>query len=132
MFVSMRHVRPILALLAASTLASSVTTLPPAAVAADVAQGARLAERWCASCHAIKSGQPAASSDAPSFAAINAARKVPEITAFLSQSHSRMPDMALSRNEISDLIAYMQSLGPPLDPQKPELQKDNPPKQFRG
>lgn len=102
------------------------------ASAADAKVGARLAQRWCANCHVVAPGQPAANADAPSFAAISAARKVPEIQGFLMQSHPSMPDMNLSRDEISDLIAYMQSLAPPADPLKPEPQKDNPPKQFRG
>ena len=37
-----------------------------------------------------------------------------------------------TRDEIADLIAYMQSLAPPADPLKPPPQKDDPPKQFRG
>ena len=106
------------------------TGLP--AFAAESAKGGRIAERWCSSCHAIAPGQPSANADAPSFAAISTARKVPDITAFLSRTHPNMPDMALSREEISDLIAFMQSLAPPLDPLKPEPQKDNPPKSFRG
>ena len=100
--------------------------------AADSAKGGKIAERWCSSCHATSPGQPSANADAPSFGAISVARKVPEITGFLSSSHPNMPDMALSREEISDIIAFMQSLAPPLDPLKPEPQKDNPPKSFRG
>ena len=110
---------------------TALLSLTPAA-GADVKQGARLAQRWCSNCHVIAPGQPKAAADAPSFAAISAARKVPEITGFLLQSHPSMPDMNLSRGEIADLIAYMQSLAPPADPLKPPPQKDDPPKQFRG
>lgn len=120
---------PLTIFLAASAM--SLAGIAPAA-AADVKQGARLAQRWCASCHVIAPDQPKAAADAPSFAAISAARKVPEITGFLLRSHPSMPDMNLSRDEIADLIAYMQSLAPPADPLKPPPQKDDPPKQFRG
>lgn len=115
---------------AAALILTALCALPVSA--ADVQQGAKLAQRWCASCHAIAPSQDKASADAPSFASISAARKVPEIQGFLQQSHPSMPDMNLSRSEIADLIAYMQSLAPPADPQKPEPQKDEPPKQYRG
>lgn len=117
--------RPLLAL---GLLLFSATGL----AAADVKKGAAIAQRWCASCHLIAPGQTTATADAPSFAAISAARKIPEVTGFLLQSHPSMPDMNLTRSEISDLIAYMQSLAPPLDPIKPPPQKDEAPKQFRG
>ena len=118
------------AMLGAMAAAALLTV--PAANAADIGQGAKLAQRWCATCHVVAPGQPAAKADAPSFASISAARKVPEIAGFLMQSHPSMPDMNLTRAEIADLIAYMQSLAPPLDPLKPQPQKDDPPKQFRG
>jgi len=86
------------------------------AVAADAANGERLAKRWCAACHVVAPGQTSAQSDAPSFAAISATRRIPEIDAFLKQSHPQMPDMSLTRAEIADLIAHMQTLAPPLDP----------------
>jgi mono/diheme cytochrome c family protein len=113
-------------------IAGTMILTVPAAMAADIGQGAKIAQRWCATCHVVTPGQPAAKADAPSFASISAARKVPEIAGFLMQSHPSMPDMNLSRAEIADLIAYMQSLAPPLDPLKPQPQKDDPPKQFRG
>ena len=69
--------------------------------------------------------QQRAQSDAPSFAAISAARRVPDIVAFLGQSHPKMPDMNLSRDEIADLIAYMHTLAPPLEPAPTTPMKDN-------
>ena len=117
---------------ALATGLASVTLMALPAAAADPAQGARIAQRWCASCHVASPGQPRANADAPSFAAISATRNIQDIIAFLSKSHANMPDMALSRDEIADLIAHMQTLAPPLDPQKPAPQKDEPPKNFRG
>jgi len=95
------------------------------ACASDVANGERLAVRWCAPCHVVSPGQTRAQADAPSFAAISATRRIPEIDGFLRQSHPQMPDMSLTRNEISDLIAYMQTLAAPLDPAAPPARKDD-------
>jgi len=95
------------------------------ASAADVKKGERLAQRWCANCHVIAPDQTNANADAPSFAAISATRRIPQIEGFLRENHPQMPDMSLSRDEIANLIAWMQSLSPPLDPAKPAPQKDD-------
>lgn len=108
--------RPLLALLALA--------ISPQAHAADPAQGERLAKRWCAECHVVAPGQTSAKADVPSFASISANRRVPEISAFLRADHPQMPDMSLSRDEIANLIAWMQTLSPALDPIKPEPQTD--------
>lgn len=105
-------------------IALAVLALIPQAYAADPAQGERLAKRWCAECHVVAPDQTSARVDAPSFASISANRRVPEISAFLRVDHPQMPDMSLSRDEIVNLIAWMQTLSPALDPIKPEPQSD--------
>ena len=107
--------RPLIALLLFAT---------PAA-AADPVQGQVLAKRWCAECHVVAPDQTTAKADAPPFATISATRRASEIAAFLQQTHANMPDMTLSRSEIADLIAWMQSLAPPLEPLKAPPQKDD-------
>jgi mono/diheme cytochrome c family protein len=108
---------PCLAVLVASACAAPAS-------AADAAQGERLARRWCAECHVVAPDQTRARADAPSFAAISATRRIPQIEGFLRQNHPQMPDMSLSRDEIANLIAWMQSLAPALDPARPAPQKD--------
>lgn len=86
-----------------------------AAEVGDAARGAVLAERWCATCHVVAPGQAEASADAPSFAGLAAASgKTPEgIADFLTlpgTTHSKMPDLHLSRVEILDVVAYIGSL----------------------
>lgn len=100
-------------------------TLTPAAWGADPANGERLAARWCAACHVVSPTQSRAQADAPSFAAISASRRIPQIEGFLKESHPQMPDMALTRDEIADLIAYMHTLAPPVDPAPAPGQKDD-------
>ncbi|MFN3888810.1 MAG: c-type cytochrome [Beijerinckiaceae bacterium] len=110
----------------AASLATILTAavIPPG-LAADARKGEQLAMRWCASCHVVASDQQRAQSDAPTFAAISATRRIPEITNFLRQSHPQMPDMSLSRDEIADLITYMHTLAPPVEPAPSAPVKDD-------
>ena len=104
------------------------------AFANDATNGQRIAERWCASCHVVKSGQAMASADVPPFTAVAAKYSdVATLTAFLSAPYPRMPAMALSREEISDLVAYIRTLGPPrVDPPAPPEKDRAPPPPTRG
>jgi mono/diheme cytochrome c family protein len=114
--MSARARRFIVAILLSST---------PQAFAADPVTGEKLARRWCGECHVVAADQPRANADAPTFAAISASRRVPEITTFLGSSHPRMPDMNLTRGEIADIIAYMHTLAPPAEPASPPPVKDD-------
>lgn len=89
-----------------------LATLAAPARAADVAQGEALAKRWCASCHLVSADQTRATPDAPSFAAIARRLDASPLEAYLSVSHTRMPDMALSRSEIADLVAFARTKAP--------------------
>ena len=80
----------------------------PVFAAADVAQGERIARRWCAACHVVSADQQRASADVPSFFDIARRRSGPDLRAFLTDPHPRMPDMSLTREEIADLVAYIE------------------------
>jgi len=85
--------------------------LPLHAFAADVTRGKTIAERWCSSCHLVAPDQTRAVADVPSFAAVARARlPADRLKAFLSDPHPKMPDMSLTRSEIDDIVAYIQSL----------------------
>jgi mono/diheme cytochrome c family protein len=90
------------------------TLLAPdqAGAAGNAESGRQIAQRWCASCHLVAPEQTTGSPDVPSFQAIARREDFTEslLTAFLSSSHPRMPDMSLTRREISDLVAYVRSL----------------------
>ena len=96
------------AALAAFTLLNPI----PIIAAGDLARGAQIATRWCASCHVVRPEQVSASADVPTFPSIARREDLTEalLTAFLSSSPPRMPDMSLSRSEIADLVAYVRSL----------------------
>jgi mono/diheme cytochrome c family protein len=77
-------------------------------------QGKAIAQRWCAACHQVSPEQTTASADVPSFMTIGQMRATPSALAalegFLADPHPVMPDMSLTRQEISDLVAYIGSL----------------------
>ena len=79
-------------------------------IAADSANGQRIAESWCAGCHVVSPGQQQSSDAVPTFAQIAASERFDEaaLAAFLADPHrSRMPNLSLSRSEIADLVAYI-------------------------
>jgi mono/diheme cytochrome c family protein len=79
---------------------------------ADVAAGRGIAQRWCAGCHVIGGNQTGTVPQGPpSFPRIaKSGMSAGQLRAFLSNPHGAMPDLALTRNEIDDLILYIQSL----------------------
>lgn len=96
--------RPMACLFALVFVAGLVDT-----AAADVANGEKLAKRWCASCHVVARDQSLGSTQAPPFSAI---AKRPGIVAanialYLLLPHPKMPDMGLSRSEAADLAVYI-------------------------
>lgn len=82
----------------------------PAYGAGDAAEGERLAKRWCAGCHAV---EQAGSDLAPPLQTIarKPGRDEGYLFLWLSDPHPPMPQLQLSRQEIGDIIAYLQTLG---------------------
>ena len=94
-------------------LLAGVTTLPQAVLAADTANGERLAKRWCAACHVVSADQKSGNTQVVPFSAI---AKLPDFDAgklalYLLLPHPKMPDMNLSRKEAADLAVYIMSQG---------------------
>lgn len=75
--------------------------------------GKRLAQQWCASCHQVEPGG-AAKDSAPPFASLGVEKgKDPGwIRAWLANPHPPMQGINLSRQQIDDIVAYLQSLAP--------------------
>ena len=95
-----------------AALALLLAWLSPITARADAAAGERLARQWCANCHVIDGNAPAATvpQGPPSFRTIAGHLNPQEIRAFLTHPHGAMPDLALTRAEIDDLIGYIGSL----------------------
>jgi mono/diheme cytochrome c family protein len=105
--------RKLLWIMAAAFLVIALlAVLARSAAAGDVAAGKALAEQWCQGCHLVTPGQREALDGAPPFAAIattgplNAA----DVETWLATPHPVMPDFALTRYEVDDLITYIESL----------------------
>jgi mono/diheme cytochrome c family protein len=86
----------------------------PAADAADVAAGAKLARAHCAECHSIADDPGARSVNAlaPRFADVANAPSTTEtaLKVFLQSPHRNMPDFILSAAERDAVVAYILSL----------------------
>jgi len=79
--------------------------------AGDAVAGKDIATTWCGACHKME-GSTTATDVARPFAAM---ARDPEATAerlraFLVKPHGEMPDLHLTRLEIENLIAYIESL----------------------
>ena len=78
---------------------------------ADVQKGAQLARQWCASCHVIDRKQTSTVPQGPpTFSVVAQSMTADQLHAFLSHPHGAMPDLALTRAEIDDLIGYIETL----------------------
>jgi cytochrome c len=83
------------------------------AMAADVSRGTQLARQWCAHCHIIGSAPQTGTiqQGPPDLRAVaQGGISSEQLRAFLSHPHGAMPDLALTRSEIDDLIAYIETL----------------------
>jgi len=98
------------------TMAAMLLLAGPALAQAPlVEEGARLAQQWCANCHAIAPGQQPPTGDAaPSLPAVARLASTTEMSlrVFLQTPHARMPDHRLSRAETDAVVAYILSLRP--------------------
>jgi mono/diheme cytochrome c family protein len=106
----MRSVKPVAAVLAAICFAP--VCLGPGAARADADAGARVATQWCANCHVVNGSGPSATvpQGPPTFRTIAGHMNPEQLRAFLSHPHGAMPDLALTRAEINDLIDYIETL----------------------
>jgi mono/diheme cytochrome c family protein len=78
---------------------------------ADVSKGAQIARQWCVNCHVVAANPTGATPEGvPSFPAIaRSGIAADHLRAFLSHPHGEMPDLALRRAEIDDLIGYIET-----------------------
>jgi mono/diheme cytochrome c family protein len=95
-----------------AALALLLSWLSPIAAHADAAAGERLARQWCVNCHVIDKSGPATTlqQGPPAFTIIAGHLDRDQIRTFLSHPHGAMPDLALTRAEIEDLMAYIATL----------------------
>ncbi len=84
----------------------------PIAARADAVHGAQLARQWCASCHLLGAAPPGTTvPQGPPDLRTEARKLSPDqLRTFLTHPHGPMPDLSLTRNEIRDLVDYLQTL----------------------
>ena len=90
--------------------AIALQALCGASVRAGEVEGHAVADRWCAQCHVVSSGQTTAIAGVPSFADIAKRRTNAEIAGFLADPHPTMKGIGLSTAEITDVGIYIRSL----------------------
>jgi mono/diheme cytochrome c family protein len=80
----------------------------------DAQNGLVLAERLCATCHAVAPEAAVGRPDVPGFAVIaKAPNTTPErLAGAIILPHPAMPGVPLTRAELRDVIAYIMSLKP--------------------
>lgn len=95
----------------AAVIIALFATSSTASAAGSAVAGKRLAQQWCVSCHQIEPNGPAKDS-APPFASLGVQKgKDPGwIRAWLTDPHPPMKGINLSRQQIDDVVAYLQSL----------------------
>lgn len=97
---------------AALLLAACVGSPSIPARAADPVHGEQLARQWCASCHVLPGSRAqSALQGPPGFRDIaHGGKSADQLRVFLMRPHGAMPPLTLSRAEIGDLVAYIESL----------------------
>lgn len=75
-------------------------------------RGAAVAAQWCSNCHVGEAAGRGHGSDAVPPLATVALRGDDWLRAFLTRPHGQMPDIALSIQEIEDVVAYLRTLTP--------------------
>lgn len=95
-------------------LFGSLSALPTLAQDnSPVQRGRAVAERRCAGCHAVQTGETVSpNAAAVSFSRVAALSGVTELAlqARLQTSHQTMPNLILDADEMRDVIAYILSL----------------------
>jgi cytochrome c len=80
----------------------------------DPALGLRLAEEWCAKCHAIGTAGPSPLQVAPPFRELHMRYNVEDLSESLGEGilvgHPSMPVFRFDPDQITNLIAYLKTL----------------------
>ncbi len=86
------------------------------AQAQTVAEGRKLAQAYCARCHAIGETGASPHTQAPPFRAIAAKGHVDDLQEALAEGimvgHADMPEFTFEPQQIADFLAYLKTLAP--------------------
>lgn len=122
-----------LAVLSVSAAMGQAANPTPKPSPGAIANGQRLAQRHCGSCHAVAGG-PSPLADAPPFPQLFSRYRSGHLDEILAEGmlaprerpeegspahHPRMPMAAMDEDEVADLKAYLRSLAPRRAPPAP-------------
>lgn len=104
--------RRIVAIVASVLLGSCLAAAGPVTDRPDPSRGKGLAERLCSNCHLVGAAQKQANVDIPSFQEIadKTAQTEGAIVAHIVLPKHPMPNIPLTKRELTDLAAYIMSL----------------------
>jgi mono/diheme cytochrome c family protein len=112
--------------LALSLLAAPLSVAGPAFAQGDVAEGRRIAQRWCASCHVVGPDTRGGDAAPPFLALANDPRKTEDyLRNWIRNPHPPMPNFNLARRDIDDLVAYIRTLRGGGEQPRPPRGRDN-------
>ena len=105
-----------------TVLCAGILLIPLATIAQSGAsaqkpnQGRKLAEKYCARCHAIGETGLSPHGAAPAFRSIGAKGRVDDLQEALAEGimvgHPDMPEFAFPPQQIADFLAYLKGLAP--------------------
>jgi mono/diheme cytochrome c family protein len=82
----------------------------------SLTQGERLAQRHCATCHALTAGAPSPLADAPAFPQLRARYSTGDMATILhqrmTQIHRRMPLLEMGPDEVNAFLGYWEAIAP--------------------
>lgn len=93
--------------------AAMVVLLSASSVAAqgDAEAGHDLVQRWCTSCHVVDHEGRGTDAAPPLPGLLASGARTPDhLRIWLSDPHPPMPNLDLSRQEIENIVAYLESL----------------------
>jgi len=89
----------------------AIALASPACAQGDAASGRQLTGTWCTACHVVDVDGHGADVGPALPALLGDGQRTPdEIRGWLADPHPPMPNFDLSRQEIEDIVAYLQSL----------------------
>ena len=111
----MRHrARTLLHFVGSGVVAISTICALPAPAVADQAQGRRIAQLYCARCHAIDRVSPSPLKIAPPFRTLHERYPVEMLQEALAEGivtgHPTMPEFSFEPDQVNDFILFLKSL----------------------
>jgi mono/diheme cytochrome c family protein len=106
-----KELKPLLPLVATAAVVAAVAACTTPAETGGPEEGKYLARNWCSTCHTVDV-EGTGAKVAPSFITIanDPLRTDTYLRGWLSDPHPPMPQLNLTKTEIDDIVAYLETL----------------------